>query len=456
MDCDELYISYLFPPSDYVSGITVFKRIAANKHNVDVFQSNLNASSDDFKDFNKYINNRISIDLDCGYDEPESMFDAVKTSLSLIDNNYKRIYSRSWVMMNHFLALEYKFLNPGVFWSAEFSDPLILNVSNKIRDNKKMTVNDSTYIDNINKHITELNNKLGSDFDLVKKGVSIFYLCEYLTYLFADNIVFTNPNQREVMLNQFFGDVKDFVMDKSEISMHPTLDDEYYHLKESDIVMDDDFINIAYFGRDYYGQRHFESLFYSIESLNHKFKDKLRFHIFVEDTALLKKLIKPLNSRNNFIITKPLKYFEFLNATTKFDILIVNDVVTRNVWSVNPYLPSKLSDYLGSHKDIWGFYEKGSALSCFDLKYMSNINDYDDCRRQLVEILNDHGFEDKDCSFSDDYFTDRLTSLNKMVEFEFKQRLKLKRENKSLKKSNEEILSSNSWKLTKPFRKLRK
>ena len=196
---------------------------------------------------------------------------------------------------------------------------------------------------------------------------SIFYAAEYLTYLFADELIFTNENQRRIMINQFPEELQKFIMQKSVIEMHPTLDAEYYQLKNVDLTLDDGCINIAYFGRDYYGQRHFESLFYSMESLNHEFKDKLKIHIFIEDVGLIEKLISPLQSRNNFIVRKPLKYFDFLNASTQFDVLIVSDVTTRGVWPFNPYLPSKLSDYLGSKTDIWALCEKGSTLSYFDL-----------------------------------------------------------------------------------------
>ena len=65
MGCDELYVSFLFPPYDDVSGITVFKRILNNKRPVDILQRSFNSSDDSFKDFNQYINDRISVDCDC-------------------------------------------------------------------------------------------------------------------------------------------------------------------------------------------------------------------------------------------------------------------------------------------------------------------------------------------------------------------------------------------------------
>ncbi|WP_458453948.1 hypothetical protein [Methanobrevibacter sp.] len=453
---DELYVSFLFPPEDDVSGLTVFKRIISNEKQVDVLQANFNKSDSDFDVVNDYIDKRIFVDVDCEYNKPDCIPKLVDKSLKLIDEDYKKIYSRSWVLTNHFVALEYKFNHPNVFWTAEFSDPLQLNLSYQIRKNKKFIMDNPDFIDRINHHISEFNLKTNTSFPLVENNTSLYYLTEYLTYLFADKLIFTNLNQRKMMLNQFSDEIGEFAIEKSEIQSHPTLKNDFYNLKSCNLDLNKDYINIAYFGHDYYGQRHFESLFYSFESLNHKFKDKIRMHLFLEDTALIKRLIRPLNSADNFIVEKPLKYFEFLNATTKFDVLVVNDVVTKDEWPLNPYLPSKLSDYLGSFTDIWGLCENGSSLSKTDLKYKSDINDFTSCRNQLIRILNDYGFVDDDCSFNDDYFLKRLTALNKLYESEFNRGLKLKKENKTLNKINKEILSSNSWKLTKPLRKIRK
>lgn len=455
MDSDELVISLLFPPSDYVSGINVFKRISNNKKSVDVVQAKSELSDDDSDIFNRYVNERILLDMDCELDTPSCIFKSLQDSADLIKKDYARVYSRSWIANNHFIAMEYKFSNPDVFWTAEFSDPLILNISNKVRNNKKFFIDNPDYVDKVNGHIIELNEKNNCGFPLVENHSSVFFLAEYLTYLFADRLVFTNKNQRDAMLGRFPEDVYGFALKKSVIERHPTLDEEFYHIKSADLDLSDDYINMAYFGRDYYGQRHFESLFYSIESLNHKFKDKIRIYLFIEDVALLKKLIAPLSSSDSFIVKKPLDYFEFLNATTRFDVLLVNDVMTGDVWPHNPYLPSKISDYLGSSRDIWAFCENGSALSNIEVKYKSDIADFNSCRNRLVNILEDYGFKDDDYSFDEDYFAQRLTSLNRLYDFEFKRNSRLKAENESLKQINEDILSSNSWKLTRPLRDIR-
>ena len=41
------------------------------------------------------------------------------------------------------------------------------------------------------------------------------------------------------------------------------------------------------------------------------------------------------------------------------------DAVVTEYMGVNPYLPSKLSDYLGSDTPIWAIVEKGSSLDLF-------------------------------------------------------------------------------------------
>ena len=447
-DCDELYISYLFPPSNDASGITVFKRIVENGKKVDILQGKFKAINDLDKYADSYINNRYSVDVKFNYDWTVFIFDYMEKGLNAIGNDYEKIYSRSWLMANHFLASEYKFTHPDVFWTAEFSDPLMYTLNNRVKTFKEMIIDDDDYISRVNEEIKKLN----GNFPTIENGASAFFIAEYLVYLFADEVIFTNENQRRIMIDQFPVDLEDLILSKSVIKPHPTLDDKFYQIKNSKLDLDNNYINIAYFGKDYYSKRHFESLFYSIEALNHKFKDKIRFYIYIEDDKIIKNLIPS----DSFVVKKPLEYLEFLNATTKFDVLIINDAFTRDNFELNPYLPSKLSDYIGSGRDIWAFYEDGSTLSKLHFKYKSNIESYDDCLNQLVRILEDRGFHDENYSIDENYIYTRLTRLNELYEKEFRRREKLKKELNNLKNENKDIKSSNSWRITKPLRKIRK
>lgn len=410
---ETLIISYMFPPSDDVSGIVQAKKILADKKKVDILVSDSGSKSfDGLTDFtDELINERIIIVMNNEpLDYPKTIFEFVQKGMVEIENrnqSYKKISSICWRLANHFLALEYKLKHPDVFWSAEFSDPMLYDIFNEKRYDK---IDNKQYVDKINSEILKLGN-----YPPIENPANLYFIVEYLTYLFADEVIFTNENQREVMLSQHPIDVYDMVMEKSRILSSPTMDDKYYHIKEKYVNIYEKDINIAYFGT-YYANRNFESLFYAFDSLNHKYKDKIKFHMYVQNSELLKELVHGLDIEKNITIHKTVDYLEFLNLTIKFDILLVNDLVTSDNFKINPYLPSKIADYAGSGKDIWIIYEKGSVMSKTDVRYKSDAMDYSTSRDVLVKILEDNGFIDKSLSYDDTYFIKRLTLLNKKIE----------------------------------------
>lgn len=437
MSAEELVISYYFPPSSNISGIVLSKRIVNNNYPVDVITTSHGASF-----IEEFIENRFVLDIEYPKDSPKAIFEFIEKGLNTLDKYYDTVYSRSWEMSNHFLALEYKFKHPDTFWKAEFSDPLYHDIENKINTKEKHKIDDPQFF----RHVNEEINKIG-DFPSLNNLSSTFFTIEYLTFLFADELIFTNVNQRDLMIKQFPIDLKDLVYSKSVISPHPTLPEKYYYKNESNIELSDDCINIAYFGEWYYGKRHFESIFYAFDSLNHKFKDKIKFYIFISN----KKLLNDLNVSDNIIIKKPLDYLTFLNASTKFDILLVNDLASKDNWEKNPYLPSKVSDYLGTSCDIWAITEKGSSLDSLEIKYKSDIYDFNTSVEVLLQILEDYGFGDNEYSINDDYYVKRLTYLNELLERAYSKNDNLKKENKQLKLSNKELSSSQNRKLSKAF-----
>ena len=458
---DKLVISFKFPPSDDVSGIVVGKRIINEGSPVDVLHNEVDESEFlKFDVIDKYINERFIVSVDGKRDSHEQIREFIRQGFDILDKNdvYHEIYSRSWYMANHFLAMEYKFRHPEVFWTAEFSDPVSRKMDGTIRITKASMVENEKYIDKLNSRIAQVN----PDFKPLDVPNVSYFIAEYMTFMFADKIIFTNPNQREIMLEIYDDEFRKFVIDKSVIIPHPTLSDDFYYLEEHKMELDENDVNIAYFGNIYYISRHFEALFHAFDSLNHKHKDKLKFHLFLNNDYYFKILINDLDIKESIILRKPLRYFEFLNATTQFDVLLINDTITKDFYTINPYLPSKLSDYKGSHIDIWAIYENGSVLSTQDVKYKSSMTDYTQSTQVLVDILKDNGYGDESYTLNDSVYENRITQLNLTMKKEVnaknkyrRQIKKLKKENKRLKEENEKILSSNSWKITKPLRKLR-
>lgn len=475
-NADKLIVSFKFPPDNDIGGIVVAKRIIENDSVVDVLHNTLYEGNLDFSVMDDLINERLCVSIDSKRDSIDCIFNFIDQGLELIgDREYEEIYSRSWYMSNHYLALEYKFKHPDAFWTAEFSDPQRLDMKGNVKNYKSAFLDDEEYIDKVNLKIDEFNSRHSTDFDRLDNPNNTFYLAEYLTFLFADKIIFTNANQREIMLNSHGDEIKKLVLDKSEIMPHPILGSEYYHLDEAALELNEDDINLAYFGNYYYPTRHFEPLFFAFESLNHKYKDKIKFHLFINKDQFIDAFIDDLEFKDNIIIREPLNYFEFLNATLKFDVLVINDSITEEFFPVNPYLPSKLSDYLGSCRDIWAIYEKNSALSAADVKYKSLQKDYRQSRDVLLDILNDHGYADDEFSFDDAFYERRIDQLNRIIfsndmsnkqkDIKIKQLNKQNQElisknkglaekNKQLSSENKKVLSSKSWRITAPLRKL--
>lgn len=497
-NAEGLIICYKFPPSTRVSGVAYSKRLIKSQKIMDIIQCCLDGEELD-EDYNKIVNRFVNKRYYTKTNKASPTWTSIekfnKEGMEILEKEetYKKIYSCVGPHESHFLALEYKLKHPDTFWTAEFSDPLSITIDNKKRGTPKQNIfiKNKDYLDKINHEIRNYGENYGKyfkgdektseinpqdlDLRMIDEDMTIFQLCEYLPFLFADEIVFTNEHQMELMLG-FYPEIKDLVRAKSTIQSYPTLDDECYHIIESDYEVDESYVNFGYFGT-YLGKRHLENVFYAFESLNPLFKDKYKIHIFAQNKATLKKVIEELDISENFIINDKVPLLEFLNLTTKFDVLIVNDLNTYDNFEKNPFLPSKLADYSGGGNDVWAICEKGSIMSQYDIKYKSDVADYESSLDTLKNIFKDKidlNKEGIDISSIDGNLTKHLeirlyqlnsvvenlnnknANLNKKLKNEKEKVSKLKRENKKLK-SEDEIskLKRENEKLKKEMKKVK-
>jgi hypothetical protein len=385
----KLVISYCFPPYVDSSGNVMAKRVRKQGEVVDVVQNDMS----DIRDVDKRLNliteglveDRFVIDsISIGsFGNWDLMYDFCRKGMEKIEENvrkkgeYEEIYSRAFLPASHFLAFECKLKYPRTKWVAEFSDPVLYDENGEMRYSK---LNDQEFLNKVNRLLSE------QGFPEDKEG-NIFFLCEYLPYIFADEIVFTNENQKRYMTSKFpIQDIVDIVDKKSLIERHPTLKEEFYDLIESEYVPDDNYVNLAYFGRDY-GIRNLNDVFQALSVLNNDYRNKCRIHIFTYNVDEFKKSIEDDSILENLEINPYVSFLEYLNLTTKFDCLIVNDAHKEGI---NPYLPSKFSDYIGSGNNIWAIYEEGSTLSKLDLKYKSIRGNINSIIQTLEQIIKDH------------------------------------------------------------------
>lgn len=252
------------------------------------------------------------------------------------------IYSRSMWAGSHVAALYYKMFNPNVKWYAEFSDPIYMDANNNIRKSTKIYTGAYEYLNNF-------------WCDLESKVCST-----------ADFLIFTNKNQRDYMLKMNPSvNNQDKIVKKSYILAHPILSEKYTNLVHSDYNIDKSVINIAYFG-SVYANRACKTLF----ELAHKY-EFIRLHLFVPNGKI--EYIENYD-KNKIIINDFVEYFEFLNIASKMDYLYLEDIDFK--YDINPYLPSKLADYLSSGTYILAKIFPNSPLSLINSHKIINLNTF--------------------------------------------------------------------------------
>lgn len=367
----KLVVSYCFPPYVDTSGNVMAKRIRKMNEIVDVIYNKMEVARDKDEQLNvlvdDMIDTRFEVPSTTSFSSWKGIYEFYSLGMAKIGGRkYEEVYSRALWPGSHFLAYIYKINNPDVKWTAEFSDPILLDIHGKKRESK---------IQN-KQFLKQAHEIIRKEHNLPAVGdKNLFFWCEYLAYLFADEIIFTNKNQLKYMMDNFpVQSIRQIIKEKAIISPHPTLSKEFYHIKKSQYKIDEEKVNVAYFG-NFYSTRNLDELFLGLKKLNNDLRSHIRLHIFTSDPSLLKKELSSQGLDQNVYINPFVNFNEFLNLTTIFNCLIVNDAKTKGFKEINPYLPSKLSDYLGSRTPIWGIYEKGSILSEYELEYKSELGD---------------------------------------------------------------------------------
>lgn len=290
---------------------------------------------------------------------------------------YRTVYSRTMHPGSHVLAAWYKIRHPAVEWTAEFSDPIVHNVLGEERQSTGRT--DPALL-------TEFADALRSRGAAVPADENMHVWIEALTYALADRVTFTNARQMEYMLHRFFDRASaERARHRAVVSAHPTLPSRFYSLVPVDYPMSAEFANIGYFGA-FYVTRGLTDVVAALHALSPEVRERLRLHVFTPKPEELRAEAAAAGLGSVVVANAYVDYLAYLNLTTRFDVLLVNDAQTRNTHDRNPYLPSKYSDYRGASRPIWGVVEPGSTLSDLPLAYRSEIGDVEGARDQLVQI----------------------------------------------------------------------
>ncbi|MET3948370.1 glycosyltransferase involved in cell wall biosynthesis [Arthrobacter sp. UYCu512] len=369
----DLVVSYCFAPYSDTSATVASKAIVERGLIVDVIHNNMGKVRR--KDANlgtiagRLIDKTVEIDAPPSFAGWKQISEFVSKGISVADRQdaiaggYRTLYSRVLWPGSHFLAALFKLRHSTVRWTAEFSDPLSHDVMGLKRAGD---LERDDMFEVFNRGV------LSRGFAAPKTD-SLFIWCEFITYVLADEIIFTNENQLAYMLSHISDrKLRRHVAEKAVVRVHPTPPARSYELLPSDYPLSNSVINIGYFGAFYENRGLMEVLTALVNSPS-EVRKRTRLHVFTNKAEELALTVQRLGLTGVVKSQGYRPYLEFLNLVTRFDVLLVNDVERAGELQINPFLPSKYSDYLGAGRPIWGVVDEGSPLSGKPLEYKSAV-----------------------------------------------------------------------------------
>lgn len=364
-----LAVSYCFPPWVDTAGVVAAKRLRMEGRPFDVISASMKPfrshSPELLRLVDDLIGAHVELDLPSGGTADTRAITtfamravARAQAMNHQRGGYERLYSRAMWPASHCAAGAIKVALPDLHWVAEFSDPLVVDILAQPRAGKMDMgwLNSSGVLAAIQ----------AAGF-VPPSSDSLMEWCEFIAYALADEVLFTNANQRDYMLGQpWIAGQAARILKKSVVRPHPTLPPDYYNLVADDWRPDPGRVNLAYFG-SFYQTRGLGEVLEAIAALDADSRDRLQFDIYTAPNADLLAEIYRLGVPDQVRLRPALPFFEFLARCKAYDFLLVNDAATRGIKPFNPYLPSKLSDYLGAGRAIWALVEPGSPLDLADL-----------------------------------------------------------------------------------------
>lgn len=364
---DTLVISYNFSPFTDASAVTVAKRIRQFGVPVHVVSQNMSGLRTEDAQLTQIVSPYVTRHDQVLFSPSFASWTGVREFVAhamhellprLEAGRYTRIYSRSMFPASHFLAAHIKLKFPSVHWIAEFSDPVQHTVEGVPRTDGLVEVDAWATSLRENAPRSMRHQLFASD--------SLFAWCEYLVYAYADQVWFTNIYQQHVMLENIDDfEYRKHVIQKSQVHPHPTFPEEFYALETNSAPYrtgKSEKFTIGYFG-EFYPNRGLDDLFGAISGIAGSLRQSVSVRVYTSGREACLRRITEAGLEDIVIVNEPLPILEFFSEARMLNRLFVNDVIPGGKYGCNPYLPSKLSDYLGSGTQVIAMVWPGSVMA---------------------------------------------------------------------------------------------
>ncbi len=330
-----LFLTYCYPPQKYPRSIQVshLHNAIKQKFAIKIITSESESNNDDtLLTFTKLINVEKAHKSYLTKFVEEARGDKIKKAL-LPDHAYlwhldllnksqevidtfkpDTVITFGQPMSTHITGLKLKKKYPEIKWIAHFSDPWVDNIFN--------------------------------DYNLWTGFINNYYQNKVLRS--CDNALFTSEDTIDFVTKKYPLSVR-----KKSIYLPHIFDDSLPQKKEQ---TESSCFTIRYLG-NFYGQRKPKCLFEAIKSLPDLETKNLRIELIGGSDQDISDYIKAYNLEHLVFLKKPITYLESLYLMQNTDLLLIIDAPTE----MSPFLPSKLIDYIGVNKPIFGITPPGTT-----------------------------------------------------------------------------------------------
>lgn len=300
------------------------------------------------------------------WDSVEDWAARVQARLEEWGTDHRSVTSRAMWVASHLAAAQHKLRNPAVPWVAEFSDPISSTIHGRRRPGSATA---GPLLDELLVGLRTAGVEPPADGNT-------FALAEVAAYALADEVMFTNENQREHMLAACPDPaLAERVRAVATVRHHPTLPARFYDLHEPAYALEDGPVHLGYFGA-FYPTRGLTEVTGALAGLPARVRSQVRLHVFTQDPSAIAAAVAEAGLADCVVVNPYVGFLDFLALCRRFDVLVVNDADSREHGpGGNPYLPSKLSDYLGSGTPVWAVVEPGSVMSRQPLAHTTVLGD---------------------------------------------------------------------------------
>ncbi|MGP5626939.1 hypothetical protein [Brachybacterium alimentarium] len=398
---DRLIVAFNFPPFTDGSAVTVAKRIIEAAVPVDVIAADLSsvrARDESLIDLvAPWLIEHYTVKVPVLFADERSLVPFVERGLGAVRRRrglpYKEVYSRSMWPHSHFLAARLRSEGDAHRWIAEFSDPILWHVDATPRPSGPMSLSGANL---------RLLRAVGSRAQaFLREHATVLAWSQFIPFLLADELVFTNDQQLQVMLADAPEWMREDVERRATISPHPTLTSPHYTAANGSAPSSrPGRYSIGYFGT-FYPNRGGGEFLEAISLLPAPLRDSLTLDVYTDDAGGLLDAASRLGVADNVHRKAPLPFRRFLQTSGSYTALLVNDIATSPFGVPSPFLPSKYSDYVGSPTDTMAITLPGSPLDQKHTRWRAHVGDVDGIAAMLADAVISVGELDRPRSEND-------------------------------------------------------